>query len=499
MEFFKKHKTGVIVSGLALVFIFSLAATGSKERYSDLQMFSKVLSIIEQHYVEQVDTKKLIYGGIKGMLASLDPHTNFLSPDFFKEFKSETSGEFGGVGVEISLQDDVLTVMSPIEDSPAWRAGIKGGDKVVEIEGKSTKGMSVSEAVSVMRGKPGTKVNVSIWREGFERAQKFVLERENIKIRSVKYSDVGSGMAYIRVTSFIERTSEDLVEAINKHESKNGPLKGLVLDLRNNAGGLLDQAIKVVNEFVPEGVIVSTIGRNKKEKDVVYAKRELARVDIPLAVLVNEYSASASEIVAGALQDHKRAIVMGTRTFGKGSVQQVVELGEGAGLKLTVARYYTPSGRSIQAQGIEPDIIVEPVDHEAYTKAVIHRKSVREADIDGHLVNETGKEIKSKDLEQKENDSEDLAFWQKAKADEKKKLDETKLSPAERLKRDYQVQQALNYLKAMKVFKAMGAVTTQNTTENLAVPMVKETDVKTSPEPKIKPKKAVPKSDGKKQ
>jgi carboxyl-terminal processing protease len=190
---------------------------------------------------------------------------------------------------------------------------------------------------------------------------------------------------------------------------------------------------------------------------------------------------------------------MGTRTFGKGSVQQVVELGEGAGLKLTVARYYTPSGRSIQAQGIEPDIIVEPVDHEAYTKAVIHRKSVREADIDGHLVNETGKEIKSKDLEQKENDSEDLAFWQKAKADEKKKLDETKLSPAERLKRDYQVQQALNYLKAMKVFKAMGAVTTQNTTENLAVPTVKETDVKTSPEPKTKPKKSAPKSDGKKQ
>ncbi len=456
MSFLKRHKYLVGLSSLFVIASFSIAATNTKERYADLQLFSKVLNIIEQHYVEEVDTKKLIYGGIKGMLASLDPHTNFLPPDIFKEFKSETSGEFGGVGIEISLQDDVLTVMSPIEDTPAWKAGIKGGDKVVELDGKSTKGMSLSEAVSIMRGKAGSKVTMSIWREGFEKVQKYSLEREVIKVHSVKYSDYAAGFGYVRITSFIERTGDDLIEAISKTEKKNGPLKGLVLDLRNNPGGLLDQAIKVVNEFVGEGVIVSTIGRNKKEKDVAYAKKEGARTDIPLVVLVNEYSASASEIVAGALQDHKRAIIMGTRTFGKGSVQSVVDLGDGAGLKLTIARYYTPSGRSIQAQGIEPDILVEPVDNEAYEKAVIHRKYLREADMDGHLVNESGKDLNSKDLEPA-SEGEDMVFWQKTK-EPAKKIDESKLSPVERLKRDYQVHQAFNYLKALKVFKDMGVV-----------------------------------------
>lgn len=462
----------------------------SKDRYGDLQLFTKVLNLVEQHYVEEVDTKKLIYGGIKGMLASLDPHTNFLPPDIFKEFKVETSGEFGGIGIEISMQDDVLTVMSPIEDTPAWKAGIKAGDKIIEIDGKTTKGISLAEAVNKMRGKKGSPVTITIWREGLDKPKKFTVNREIIKVKSVKYTDMGDGYAYIRITSFIERTGEDLADAISHHEKKEGHLKGLIVDLRNNAGGLLDQAIKVCNTFINEGVIVSTAGRNKKEKEFVYAKKEGARTDFPMIVLVNEYSASASEIVAGALQDHKRAVIMGTRTFGKGSVQSVVELGDGAGLKLTVARYYTPSGRSIQAQGIEPNIHLDPIDNEAFEKAIIHKKSLREADIEGHLINESDK----KDDEKSDKSDDDLSFWKKkTKADkeEKAKEEEAKLSPLEKLKKDFQVLQALNYLKAWTVFKDqnLGSVVQAETKTNSEPAEKPKAKAKAKEKPKEKPKK----------
>jgi len=427
------------------------------DRYSDLQMFTKVLNLVEQHYVEEVDTKKLIYGGIKGMLASLDPHTNFLPPDIFSEFKVETTGEFGGIGIEISVQDDILTVISPIDDTPAFKAGIKAGDKIVEIEGKSTKGMTLAEAVEKMRGKRGKPASITIYREGFTAPKKFTIAREIIKVKSIKYTDLKDGYGYLRITSFIEHTGEDLKAAIAAHE-KSGKTKGLVLDLRNNAGGLLDQAIEVCNTFINDGIIVSTIGRNKKDKDVVYAHKDGARTDFPIIVLMNEYSASASEIVAGALQDHKRAIIMGTRSFGKGSVQSVVELGDGAGLKLTVARYYTPSGRSIQAQGIEPDINLDPVDMEAYRKSIIHRKALREADMENHLVNDTTVADPSDDKKTTIDE-----FWKKEKLTEKdakakEEAEEAKLSPADRLlKKDYQVAQALNYLKAGTLIKGEGA------------------------------------------
>jgi carboxyl-terminal processing protease len=427
-----------------------------KDRYSDLQLFTKVLNLVEQHYVEEVDTKKLIYGGIKGMLASLDPHTNFLPPEIFKEFKVETSGEFGGIGIEISVQDDVLTVISPIEDTPAYKAGIKAGDKIVEIEGKTTKGITLAEAVNRMRGKRGSPVSLAVYREGFDSPKKFTVARDIIKVKSVKYTDMLQGYAYIRITSFIERTGDDLREAIDKHEKKNGKLKGLVVDLRNNPGGLLDQAIEVCNNFISDGIIVSTRGRNKKDKDVVYARKEGARTDFPIIVLMNEYSASASEIVGGALQDHKRAIIMGTRSFGKGSVQSVVDLGDGAGLKLTVARYYTPSGRSIQAEGIEPDIHLDTVDIEAYDKAVIHRKAMREADMEGHLINDT---IVAADKDTKTTVMEEDSFWKKEKKDAKelakeKEEEEAKLPPNEKLlHKDFQVREALNYLKAGVMFK----------------------------------------------
>lgn len=445
-------------------FMVKTALAVSKDRYADLQLFAKVLNLVEQHYVEEVDTKKLIYGGIKGMLASLDPHTNFLPPDIFKEFKVETSGEFGGVGIEIAVQDDVLTVMSPIEDTPAWKAGVKAGDKIIEIDGKTTKGISLAEAVSKMRGKKGSNVVITIWREGFEKPQKFTVERDIIKVRSVKYTDLNDGYAYTRITSFIEHTGEDLEEAITKHEKKYGKTKGLIIDLRNNAGGLLEQAIKVCNAFIGEGVIVSTMGRNKKDKDVVYAKKEGARTEFPIVTLINEYSASASEIVAGALQDHKRSVIMGTRSFGKGSVQSVVELGDGAGLKLTVARYYTPNGRSIQAHGIEPDIALDSVDAEAYEKAVVHRKSMRESDIEGHLQGESEEPAPSKDSfwkKEKEKPGLTGADLEKEKAKQRAEED-AKLSPSERLiKRDYQISQAYNYLKSWTIFKRFGVPSAQ--------------------------------------
>jgi len=300
-----------------------------KDRYEKLQIFTKVLNLVQQYYVENVDAEKLIYGGIKGMLAELDPHTNFLPPDVFKEFETETAGEFGGIGIEITIQNEVLTVISPIEDSPAWEAGIKAGDRVVEINGESTKGLSLVEAAQRMRGKLGSPVRLGIFRKGFEKPQTFVVKRAKIKLKSVKYTDLSEGYAYLRLTSFIETTYSELEKVLNEHKKKSKEVKGLVIDLRNNPGGLLDQAIKISDLFLNEGVIVSTIGRNAKEKEVAYAKKEGTMEDFPIIVLMNEYSASASEILGGALQDNGRAAIMGTKSFGKGSVQSVVKLGDG--------------------------------------------------------------------------------------------------------------------------------------------------------------------------
>jgi len=421
----------------------------AKERYQELQTFAKVLNLVQQYYVEDVDTQKLIYGGIKGMLQELDPHTNFLPPDVYKEFETETSGEFGGIGIEITVQNDILTVIAPIEDTPAWEAGIQAGDKIVEINGESTKGFSLAEAAQRMRGKKGSKVKMGIYRDGFEKPREFVIERGTVKVRSVKTTDLENGYLYVRVTSFIENTGNDLEKALKSIQTKYKAINGVVIDLRRNPGGLLDQAIKVSDLFLEKGVIVSTIGRNKRDKEVVYAKKDGTYSGFPVIVLINEYSASASEIVAGALQDNKRAVVMGQRSFGKGSVQSVVKLGDGSGLKLTVARYYTPTGKSIQAEGINPDVVLEEVDSEAYKKAIIRRDNVRrEADIAGHLQNDAEKKLK----EQTKGDG-DVSFWWKQDPSSKDK--KVKLSPRdELLTRDYQVLQAFNYLKAWKVMES---------------------------------------------
>ena len=449
---------------LSIAFVMSVGLSGfllgamssnvvlaqTKERYADLQLFTKVLNLVQQYYVEEVDVKKLVYGGVKGLLQELDPHTNFLPPEVFREFENETSGEFGGLGVEITIQNDVLTIISPIEDTPAWNAGIKAGDKLVEINGESTKGLSLAEAAQRMRGKRGTKVRMGIFREGFEKPQEFVIERGVVKLKSVKMTDLEEGYAYIRLTSFIENSATDFEKIIKSLESKYaGELKGIILDLRRNPGGLLDQAVRISDFFLEEGAIVSTMGRNKKDKEVVYAKKAGTLKDFPVVILVNEFSASASEILAGALQDHKRALVMGQPTFGKGSVQSVVKLGDGSGLKLTVARYFTPSGRSIQAEGIRPDVIVEEVDPEAFQKAVIRRQVRKEQDLGRHLLGEREEAEKKSGAP-----SSGQSFWFTQEASKDKKSPRDKL-----LAEDFQVLQAYNYLKAWKVMRNFGKPT----------------------------------------
>src|SRR6185312_11922666 len=325
-------------------------------------------------------------GGSRSILSELDPHTNFLPPEIFKEFESETSGEFGGIGIEITVQNGILTVISPIEDTPAWKAGIKAGDKIVEIDGQSTKGFSLVEAAQLMKGKKGAKIKMGIWREGFEHPKDFVIERGTVKIKSVKYTDLDDGFAYVRITSFIENSASDLEKVLRAHDKKYKGTRGIVIDLRRNPGGLLDQAIQISDLFLESGIIVSTMGRNQKEKEVVYAKKAGTLPNFPIIVLVDEYSASASEILAGALQDNKRALIMGHRSFGKGSVQSVVKLGDGSGLKLTVGRYYTPSGKSIQSYGIIPDIELEDLDSGVLDQARVKREVHREKDMAGHLI-----------------------------------------------------------------------------------------------------------------
>ncbi len=422
-------------------------ASWADDRYADLQNFSKVLNLIQQYYVDEVDTKKLIYGAIKGMLNELDPHTNFMPPEMFKEFENETSGEFGGLGIEISVENGILTIISPIEDTPAWKAGIKPGDKVVAIDGHSTKGMSLVEASQYLRGKRGSKVVLKVVRNNQDNPIDIPIIRGSVKIHSVKYTDMDDGYAYVRITSFIENTAQDLNKALAKHEAKYKKTAGLLIDLRKNPGGLLDQAVKVSDMFLKDGIIVSTIGRDRKSKEVTYATKKGKRTDFPIVVLVDQYSASASEIVSGALQDNKRALIVGERTFGKGSVQSVVKLQDGSGLKLTVARYYTPSGVSIQSEGIKPDIEIDEMDPKVFASAIIKTKATREKDIQGHLKSEREKKEEAKN-KQRSNDA--VAWWKDYGS---KQQD---VSPKEKLfKTDYQVYQAFNYLKAWKTLRSI--------------------------------------------
>ena len=353
-------------SWLLIVFLAGLA-TGAflpqvraipEKIYKSLDIFSKVLFLVEKDYVETVDGENLVYGAIKGMLTTLDPYTVFLTPDIYKELKVDTIGRFGGVGIEITLQDGVLTVVTPIEDTPASRAGVKPGDRIVKINGTVTKGMNLGDAVRKMRGDKKSKVVLTLFRTDVPKPFDVTLTRETIKIRSVKSEWLPGDIAYLRLTGFQENTLEELQKAIDDIKSSGRNLRGIILDLRNNPGGLLDQAIDISDLFLSSGVIVSTRGRTAKA-EVHSANPDVEFANVPIVVLVNKGSASASEIVAGALQDNKRAKVLGATSFGKGSVQTVIDLGEGTGLKLTIAKYYVPSGHVIEGKGITPDFLVE--------------------------------------------------------------------------------------------------------------------------------------------
>lgn len=366
---FKKKRASVLTLLLALI-LLGWFSTGQSSRgiraeaasqYQDLELFTDVLSIVRRSYVEEVPMKDLIYGAINGMLASLDPHSGFMPPEMYKEMKIDTSGEFGGVGIEITVKDGILTIVSPIEDTPAFRAGLQAGDQILKIEEKLTKDMGIMEAVKMMRGPKGSKVSITIMRDSFDKPREFILVREIIKIRSVRVRTLEDGFGYVRIAQFQERTADDLKAALaGLHKENAGSLEGLILDLRNNPGGLLEQAVKVSDAFLEDGLIVYTEGREDGSQMKFSAQKKGTEAFAPMVVLINGGSASAAEIVAGALQDHRRGVVMGTQSFGKGSVQTIIPLGDDSGLRLTTARYFTPNGTSIQARGITPDIVVHP-------------------------------------------------------------------------------------------------------------------------------------------
>jgi carboxyl-terminal processing protease len=440
--------------------------SSQQDRYENLELFQKVLHFVEANYVDDVKNKELVYGAIKGMLETLDPHSNFLPPDVFKDMKIDTSGKFGGLGIEIGMKDNVLTVISPIEDTPAWKAGLKPNDRIVKIGDESTKGMTLTEAVSKMRGKKGTAVKLSIYRDGFEKIKDISVVRDEIKIQSVKSEALENGYGYVRLSSFNEQAAHDVKVAIDKLNNKYR-LKGLVFDLRMNPGGLLDQAVEVASLFVDgnqasdyNGVIVSTIGRNRDQKEVKYARKGAAFKDFPVAVLVNSSTASAAEIVAGALQDYHRGIIMGQQTFGKGSVQTVIELGPDMGLKLTIARYYTPSGRSIQEKGVTPDVVLDEYDPKLLAEAKRHPEYFREKDLKGHMVNNQDDDSSGKDFKKEELDALGKEPKDKKKGDKSDHSKDTdddmqplKFNPKE----DYQVREALGFLKSYEVFKKIAA------------------------------------------
>jgi carboxyl-terminal processing protease len=363
-------KKAVVIGSLLVVLTLSLGGTVASKStdgnatYEQLRLFTEVLSIVQNQYVDEVPPKDMIYSAIKGTLRGLDPHSSFLDPENYKDMQVETSGSFGGLGIEITLKDDILTVVSPIDGTPAYRAGLATGDRIVKIDGLTTKDMQLSDAVKKMRGRPGTKVVISVVREGWAEAKDYEIVREQIRVHSVREHNLGNGVAYIKLRQFQEQTPHDLEVALGKAQ-KDGA-KSLVLDLRNNPGGLLTAAVEVSEKFVEDGkLVVYTEGRvrNQNMRFTAHAKKQFPK--IPMVILVNQGSASASEIVAGALQDWGRAMVVGTQSFGKGSVQTIIPLSDGSGLRLTTAKYFTPKGRSIHGKGITPDIIVElPKDKE---------------------------------------------------------------------------------------------------------------------------------------
>ncbi len=435
----RQRKSIVHIVLISLILVGAIFLNGNRGEvkadtenvYKNIEIFTEVLRQIEKNYVEPQDPKKLIQGGIRGMVRTLDPHSSFLTKEEHRELMMETRGSFSGVGIEITIKDDLLTVVSPIEGTPAYKAGIKAGDKIIKIGEKSAKDMSLVEAVKLIRGKKGTDVKLTIHREGEEKPLEFVITRDVIPLRSVRHHLLTPEIGYIRISNFQSKTAKDLAVALGEMESTGG-LKGVILDLRNNPGGLLSQAIEVSDFFLDSGVIVSTRGRNSSQNIRATAHKNKTKRDYPMIVLVNGGSASAAEIVSGALQDNKRALILGTRTFGKGSVQTILPLSDGSGIRLTTSLYYTPSGRSIQLKGITPDIEVAFLAPDKEKEKAVLR-FLREEDLERHIAQEEG------EAEDKEMSKEDK------EAERVKKL----------ITRDNQVRHALQLLQSWTIFSKM--------------------------------------------
>jgi len=449
-----------VIAGVLLSLNFSAVAQrdGSTTRLplpiDELRSFAEVFGAIKSGYVETVEDKKLINGAINGMITDLDPHSAYLDQDAFKELQVGTQGEFGGLGIEVGMEDGFVKVVSPIEDSPAFRAGLKSGDLIVKLDDTPIKGMSLNDAVKRMRGKPKSAIRLTIVRKGEQKPFEVTLIRDVIRVQSVKSKMIEPGYGWIRVAQFQEHSAESVAKAIDTLY-KQGPLKGLVLDLRNDPGGILNGAVGITAAFLPaKALVVSTDGRTEDAKRRFLATPEdylRGRGDdylkglpagiktVPMVVLVNGGSASASEIVAGALQDHKRATIIGTQTFGKGSVQTIMPLGNNTAIKLTTARYYTPSGRSIQAKGIVPDIEVED--------STVPEMKLREADLDKHLANPADKDKPA--IEKKPEPAAKAAPKAKDEADENKPFVPLEFAT----EKDFVFQQGLNHLKGLPVVK----------------------------------------------
>ena len=429
MTIFKK--ISYVITFFFITSSFSLANSEKKQEVNtlplnEIRIFTEIFSKIKSDYVENIEDSTLLKNAIRGMLQGLDPHSAYLDKDAYKELQEGTSGEFGGLGIEVGYEDGFVKVISPIDDTPAKRAGIKAGDLIIRLDGKSVKGISLMEAVKMMRGKPGSEIELTILRGGEEKPFNVTIVRDIITVKNIKAETIESAFGYIRISNFQIHTVDDLSKALVKLENENNNmLKGLVLDLRNNPGGLLNAAVGVSDLFLDEGLIVYTEGRVKGSKLKFNAKPSEMFKDIPIIVLVNGGSASASEIVAGALQDHRRAIIMGERTFGKGSVQTILPMNDETALKLTTARYYTPSGRSIQASGIEPDMIVKNIKFDVKQNNNMGNGLIKESDLTGHLDSEVTK-----------NDSNQ----------KKDNVDNSSLAET-----DYQLYEALNVLKGLSI------------------------------------------------
>ena len=394
--------------------------------FEELRTFTEIFGRIKQDYVEEVTDKKLLESAIRGMLVGLDPHSSYLNEEEYKELRVGTTGRFGGLGIQVTMEDGFVKVISPIDDTPAKRAGMEAGDLIIKLNDQPVKGMTLTNAVKIMRGEVGSDIDLMVVREGTPAPFKVTITRDVIKVKSVRSRTLEDGFGYVRISSFQSPTGAAVDAAVAKlNEENGGQLKGLVLDLRNNPGGVLDGAVAVSDTFLDSGKIVFTEGRVKdSQMDFNAAKGDLLN-GAPMVVLINEGSASASEIVAGALQDHKRAVIMGRKSFGKGSVQTILPTGNGGAVKITTARYFTPSGRSIQATGIEPDIVLKRVKLEKLDKKKF--KSIKEADLSGHLENGAKKKAKKKAVKEGDVKGVDL--------------------------RDYPLTEALNLLKGIAIFR----------------------------------------------